>query len=128
MSSRKLDDLSDRFRPLAERLIALATEAGIPLRIVETRRTEEEHRQNLARGVSWVSRSKHCDGDAIDLCPIILLGMKFWAPASPLWQKLGEIGEGIGLRWGGRWKVKDMCHFEYAETRDHEHAGNPGSN
>lgn len=111
--SRSLDDLSPRFRPLAITLIERAVAAGIRVRIIDTLRTPAEHAANLKAGVSWTTRSKHLDGDAIDLCPVDLLATKGWSPNSPLWLELGTIGEALGLRWGGRWKVKDMGHFEY---------------
>ena len=111
--SRRLDDLSDRFRPLAEELIRRAVADGIPVRIIDTRRTPEEHAANLAAGVSWTRRSKHLDGDAIDLCPTALLATKGWSPRSPLWARLADIGRGLGLRCGYDWKVKDCGHFEY---------------
>lgn len=30
----------------------------------------------------------------------------------PLWEKIGDIGEALGLSWGGRWKWPDRPHFE----------------
>lgn len=114
--SRALNDLSPRFRPLAFELLARCVEAGLPVTIIDTRRTEAEHQVNLANGTSWVDRSMHLDGDAIDLCPTVLLPIKGWAPDSPLWQRLGAIGEPLGLRWGGRWQKKDLGHFEYVPT------------
>ena len=116
--SRRLDDLSPRFRPLACELLAKFTEAGIPVAIVDTLRTPAEHAANLAKGVSWTTRSKHLDGDAIDVCPYAVWDAHGpdklnWDAGDPIWTRLGEIGESLGLRWGGRWKVKDMGHFEY---------------
>lgn len=119
--SRRLDDLSDRFRPLAFQLLARTVEAGIPVIIVDTLRTPDEHKQNLFKGVSWTLRSKHLDGDAIDICPYAQWdahGAKKlnWDAGDPVWQRLGAIGEAIGLRWGGRWtKTPDLGHFEYVE-------------
>lgn len=35
---------------------------------------------------------------------------------SPLWWRLGKIGEECGMRWGGRWKtLLDLTHFELIE-------------
>ncbi len=116
MGSRKIDDLSDRFRPFVVEFLARIVESGIHVMIVETRRSEEEHQKNLANGVSWISRSKHCDGDAIDIAPTVLLDKKNWDPGSPLWTKLGLIAESVGLGWGGRWQTHpDLCHFEFRE-------------
>ena len=116
--SRKLDDLAEVFRPVAMILLARLVEAKIPVLIVDTLRTPAEHQANLAAGVSWVKHSKHLDGLAIDLVPYSLFelhGTKKleWDTSDPVWQDMGEIGEALGLRWGGRWTVKDMGHFEY---------------
>src|SRR3990167_9715808 len=105
--SRRLDDLSDRFRPLAMQLLARTVEAGIPVVIVDTLRTEAEHQAKLAKGVSWTTHSKHLDGDAIDLCPYAQYDAHgadklLWDAGDPIWLKLGALGEAVGLRWGGR--------------------------
>lgn len=125
--SRKLDDLSDAFRPIAFELLARCTEAGLPVLVVDTLRTSEEHQANLARGVSWTNVSKHLDGatfrdsepgsDAIDLCPYATYQLHGadklqWDGNDPVWQQLGVIGKSLGLIWGGEWTKKDLGHFE----------------
>lgn len=115
--SRKLDDLDPQMRPLAFELLARLTEAGLCVMVIDTLRTPEEHAANLAKGVSWTKHSKHLDGKAIDICPFFLWDLYGpdklqWDAADPVWQKVGEIGERVGLKWGGRWKVRDMGHFE----------------
>ena len=116
--SRRLDDLSPRFRPLAFQLLARCAEAGIPVMVVDTLRTPAEHAANLAKGVSWTTHSKHLDGDAIDICPYETFNLHgpdklSWNGSEPVWERLGAIGERLGLRWGGRWKIRDLSHFEY---------------
>lgn len=32
--------------------------------------------------------------------------------ATGLFQKVGKLGQSIGLEWGGSWKSVDMCHFQ----------------
>ena len=121
--SRQLDDLSPRFKPLAIELLARCVEQGIHVLIVDTLRTPAEHAENLRKGVSWTTRSKHLDGDAIDVCPYEIYtlapgGDKLaWNAAHSVWEKIGLLGEALGLRWGGRWKQKDYGHFEYAKAR-----------
>lgn len=115
--SRRLDDLDPAFKPKAIELLARFTEAGIPVLVVDTLRTPAEHAANLAKGVSWVKHSKHLDGKAIDVVPydtFLLHGSDKlqWDASDPVWQKIGVIGEALGLRWGGRWTKKDMGHFE----------------
>lgn len=117
--SRKLDDLSDRFRPKAIELLARLTEAGIAVMIVDTLRTPAEHAANLASGASKATRSKHLDGDAIDICPYLIFNQDGpdklnWDTRHPVWKRIGEIGESLGLTWGGRWKSPhDPGHFEW---------------
>ena len=101
-------------------LIARATEAVIPVFIVDTLRTPEEQDANIRNGVSWTRNSKHLTGDAIDLCPYLTFQLHGpdklqWDGTDPAWITLGRLGESLGLVWGGRWKQKDMGHFEYVE-------------
>lgn len=115
--SKKLDDLSPKFKDKVILFLARLVEANIPILIVETFRTIEQHKKNLAAGRSWIKRSKHCDGLAIDVCPYDVYKLRGgdklqWDGRDPVWQKIGELGEKCGLKWGGRWKVRDMCHFE----------------
>jgi D-alanyl-D-alanine carboxypeptidase-like protein len=118
--SRRLDDLSPRFKPLAMELLARTVEAGIPVVIVDTLRTPAEHQANLAKGVSWTTRSKHLDGDAIDICPYSTWDAHGpdklnWDVSDPVWATLAAIGRVLGLRCGYDWKVKDAGHFEYVD-------------
>ena len=115
--SRRLNDLSPRFRPFAIELLARCVEEGISVMVIDTLRTPQEHAENLARGVSWTTKSKHLSGDAIDVCPYAQYDAHgadklLWDSGDPVWQRIGAIGEALGLRWGGRWKQKDMGHFE----------------
>ena len=113
--SRLLSDLDPAFLPLAQSLLEKCAEAGHPVAIVETRRSLAQHEANVKAGKSWTKRSRHCDGLAIDVCPKELINTPGWVPDSPVWETVGEIGEALGLRWGGRWKQRDMVHFEMRE-------------
>lgn len=115
--SRYLKDLHHQFRPIIFEFLAMLTEAGISVVIIDTLRTPEEHAANLAAGKSWTKHSKHLDGLAIDVCPYEsyqLHGTEKlqWNADNPVWQRIGAIGEALGLRWGGRWAQRDMGHFE----------------
>lgn len=116
---RHLDSLAPAFRPVAIVLLARLVEARIPVLIINTFRTDPEQADAIARHVSWVTHSKHQDGLAIDLVPyatFILHGESKldWDASDPVWAQIGAIGEGLGLRWGGRWAQKDLGHFELA--------------
>lgn len=117
--SQDLNDLAPVFYPLACRLVAHAVNAGIQIQIINTRRTAAEQAVNVATGASSVTHSKHQDGLAIDVCPYAIYlevgpDKLNWNDTDPNWVKLGVIGEGLGLRWGGRWTTPhDPGHFEY---------------
>lgn len=103
-------------KPKAFELLARLMEARIPVVVVSTRRTQEEHEKNLAAGVSWVKHSRHLDGDAIDVCPYEEFAINgrhklMWGKHAK-WDEIGRIGEACGLVWGGRWKQRDLGHFE----------------
>jgi hypothetical protein len=117
--SRALNDLDERFKPLAIELLARLAEARIPILIVDTLRTQAEHEINLANGTSWTNHSKHLDGLAIDI--VSFEEYKLYGPDklewnndAPVWQKIGKIGKSINpkIKWGGDWQQKDMGHFE----------------
>jgi len=120
--SRRLDDLHFSFKPLVFEFLARTVEARIPIIIVDTLRTQAEHEINLANKVSWTQHSKHLDGLAIDVCLIDEYKLHGpnklqWNTNDPTWQELGKMGEKVGLKWGGRWKVHDYSHFELDETK-----------
>ena len=86
-------------------LLARLLEANIPCKIINTRRTDEEQATAIASGHSWVKRSKHQDGDAIDICPYLIYRIEGedkleWGPNYPIWGRIGPIGEAAGLKWG----------------------------
>jgi hypothetical protein len=112
-SSVSLDDLDSAFRPTVDTFLAGCEAAGVPVRVIQTRRTRAEQEKNVAKGSSGTLNSRHLTGEAIDVCPEALLGEKNWAPASDLWWTIGQIGERLGMRWGGRWRKPHDCpHFE----------------
>lgn len=132
--SRRLEDLSSQLYPLATILIARIVEQGIAVMIVDTLRTAEEHQQNLLNGTSAATMSRHLPrrlrkacapndddrekSDAIDLAPYAQYQLHGpdklqWDTKDPAWKAMGEIGESLGLVWGGRWmRPHDPGHFE----------------
>ena len=133
--SRALDDLSSAMKPRVFEVLARLTERGVVVAVVSTGRSIEEHQKNLAAGTSWTALSKHLPralripnlstadqdyqkSDAIDLCPYETWlsngpNKLSWDAGHPAWKILGEIGESVGLRWGGRWaNTPDWGHLE----------------
>jgi hypothetical protein len=49
----------------------------------------------------------------VDVVPLVD-ALPVWNNAR-LWKKIGMLGERLGLRWGGRWRVPyDPGHFEWS--------------
>lgn len=99
-------------------MLAKFTEAEIQVMIVQTTRTQAEHAANLANGSSWIEHSLHLDGLAIDVAPFDVYQLHGpdklkWDGGDPVWERMGKIGESVGLIWGGRWTKRDLGHFEY---------------
>jgi hypothetical protein len=103
----------------AGQLIDLAAQEGIPIRITTGYRSPAEQERLYAQGRTAPGaivthappgRSRHQHGTAIDVVPLTD-GQPDWN--SPHWSRLGELGESVGLRWGGRFtRLKDRPHFE----------------
>jgi hypothetical protein len=117
--SRRLDDLSPKMRPLADQFLAKLVEAKIPVLIITTSRTLEEQRKAVEAGTSWTMNSRHLSGNAIDVVPyetyVLRGGVRLqWDDKDPVWQKIGAIGQALGLKWGvvRNGKRIDLGHFE----------------
>lgn len=139
--SRSIDDLSDKMKPIAKRFVDALVEAGIPHAVIETLRTSAVQIAYYAQGrepleeinakrrianlpdikadeskrkVTWTLNSRHLNGDAMDVVPLTARGSIWWTAPDDVWERIGEIGESVGLEWGGRWKPNvDRPHFQY---------------
>lgn len=116
LTALKIKSLQMSLRPVAETFVQRCKDAGIEVEIVQGHRSPQEQ-QALKDGGKGVTKagallSFHNYGLAFDVCPVAYLGLPDWNPSGPLWQKIGLIGEALGLSWGGRWKNKDLPHFE----------------
>jgi peptidoglycan LD-endopeptidase CwlK len=134
MASRSVWDLHPRLRELAHAHAAKCAVEGITLLIYCTWRSNEEQAELYAKGRTAPGRkvtnarpgeSLHnhtANGTpaayAYDAAPLV--GGKLDWQFGPEWQRMGELGESLGLEWGGRWgKLADNPHFQLpAELRD----------
>lgn len=62
------------------------------------------------RGRSPTLRSFHIVGQAFDLD---FVGWDRDLVPSAVWPIIGAFGEELGLRWGGRFRRRDVGHFEW---------------
>jgi len=99
-------------------LIEIMRYLGKPIRITEAFRSSERQQELYAVGRTQPGAivtgarpgtSAHELGRAFD---ITFLGPGYSAPGQ-WWELAGEVGEWLGLRWGGRFKsFRDRPHFE----------------
>lgn len=102
---KALDKLTNRMKEKTEMLLKLCPE----IKVTETYRTEERQKECIERGVSWVKRSRHQDGEAID---IAFIGNNPYPDDNTLWLKVANKASKCGLKWGyDMWGV-DKPHFE----------------
>ena len=112
-----LQALHPYFRDKVIELIKVCKAAGITLAIVESYRTPAKQAQYYAMGNQYTStaggQSRHQYGLAVDVVPVVD-SVAVWNNTR-LWKKIGLVGERLGLRWGGRWRVTyDPGHFEWS--------------
>lgn len=126
--SRKIEDCTPELIEKYELFAGKMAEAGIDFMLTCARRTQAEQDALYAQGrttpgkiVTWTRKSNHSEGRAFDIA-IVKDGKPVWdlkvsvdGDDIPDYQQAGEIGESVGLKWGGRWKKPDYPHFEVAE-------------
>lgn len=121
----KLDLLNPKVKVLAEKLIALCKAKGITIAITQTLRTAEYQNALYAQGRTTpgkivtnarAGQSSHESGRAFDFV-LITNGKTDWDSRNKNWRVVGEIGEKLGLEWGGRWKFVDLPHFQLLEGK-----------
>lgn len=129
MASRNLNDLRQDIREMAIKHINACEKYGIDLLIYCTYRSNVEQEIEYAKGRTTPgsivtnarpgqSKHNHVDGNgspsslAYDCIPVVN-GKPQWNNGA-LVNKVGIIGEEIGLTWAGRWrgKLRESVHFE----------------
>ncbi len=121
MNSRKLEDLHPIVRAKAERFIEACRKAGVDVLITSTYRSKESQDDLFAQGRTRPGKkvtnarggfSFHNWRVAFDFVPLEN-GKPVWDDI-PTITSIGEIGEGCGLEWAGRWVTfKELLHFQY---------------
>lgn len=121
--SQQIATLHPDVRDVALAFLNAAAAAGLDPRFMEGHRSNERQAELYAQGrtapgnivtKAGPGQSNHNYGVAFDVVPGALVGQPNWAPESPLWGQLGELGGQHGLEWGGNWKFVDKPHFQLA--------------
>jgi peptidoglycan L-alanyl-D-glutamate endopeptidase CwlK len=122
-NSRSLiNSLDERLQPMAIAFLEAARQAGIDLVITQGYRSKSQQSALYEQGRTTPGAvvtnakpgySKHNYGVAFDVAPLNKSGNPYWPNDTELWDRIGQIGESIGLKWSGKAKFKDLPHFEY---------------
>jgi peptidoglycan LD-endopeptidase CwlK len=121
MASRIIEDLVPELQVLYYEFEMGMNKANQDFIVTCTYRSQAEQDALYAQGrtkpgkkVTWTRHSKHNDRKAFDIA-MMINGKISWNTADYL--KAGEIGQRVGLEWGGSWiKTKDFPHFELKES------------
>lgn len=118
-TQRLLMTLVPSVRKKAIKMIIKARKRGIDLRLISAHRDCEEQNALFAKGrtkkgkivtKAKCGQSSHNYGRGLDAVEFV--------NEKPIWENpneeiIGEIGESVGLEWGGRWKsFIDVYHFQ----------------
>ncbi|MGA0846564.1 MAG: M15 family metallopeptidase [Luteolibacter sp.] len=124
---------------IAREWLSLCRAEGIHVKVISGHRSFEEQADLYAKGRTKAGQkvtnakpghSWHNFGVAWDFVVFDDADQPLWN--SPFMTRCGEIGEALGLEWGGRWKkLKDTPHLQLmtgitlAEARKRRKAGLP---
>ena len=117
-SEKNLATVEPRLQKIGRELLRRLASEGLTFKVIQGRRTPAEQAALYAKGrtapgpkVTWTLKSRHLTGHAIDLA---LFQGKNVVWESKHYTRAGQIGEELGLVWGGRWKggKTDKPHFE----------------
>jgi len=128
--SRKIEDLVPEMQTKAREFAGRMAEIGIPFMFTCTYRPQRDQDELWSHGrngdkrpkVTWTRKSKHTDRTAFDIA-ILNDGQPVWDVKVnvnendvPDYLEAGQIGESVGLEWGGRWSKPDFPHFQRKEA------------
>ena len=121
INSRSLSDLNPKVAAMCSEFINRCKAQHIDILITSTYRDAESQNALYAQGRTTEGKkvtnakggqSFHNWKVAFDFCPIVN-GKPNWSDVA-LYTKCGEIAEGVGLEWAGRWKTfKELAHCQY---------------
>lgn len=121
INSRKIEDLDPHVAKLCKAFVAAAKKQGVDVLITSTYRDGESQNALYAQGRTKAGRivtnakagqSYHNYRLAFDFVPIVN-GKAMWNDLRTF-QKLGELGESLGLDWAGRWKtMRELAHLQW---------------
>ena len=130
LSQRSLDELEGVDKRLVAVVKHAITVTKIDFGVICDLRTIEEQRELVAKGASQTLKSKHLDGNAVDLMAYIGGGRASWElnlydDIADAMKKGAELAN-VPIRWGAAWHITDIRDWngtmeeamnEYIDTR-----------
>lgn len=116
LSQRSLD----RMEGVDDRLVAVAKAAightKTDFGVICGLRTIEEQRELYDKGASKTMKSKHIDGNALDLMAYVgsraSWEIKLYFDIADA-VKQAAIDVGVSMRWGAAWHINDIRHWDW---------------
>lgn len=126
--ARDMKALHPKAKAAAEKLVKECNSQGLKIKITECVRTKAEQDTLYAKGrtnkkarIVTNARypdSEHCWGIAFDFCRND--GKGAYNNSDHFFEKVGKIGQSLGLEWGGSWhSFKDLPHFQLKGVGSH---------
>ena len=111
----------DASRKIAELLKLARKQFAYKVRLAETYRTQQRQNVLYLKGKSTTTNkvSTHTKRLAADIYLIFNDKILSYIENPAAYNQLGEMGEALGLTWGGRWKIPfDPAHFELRKEKE----------
>lgn len=119
LNRQRLDQLGDYTKAKAYEWYNWCVSKQVDILIVQTKRTLEEQKANVANGASQTMRSYHLVGQALDFVPVQKTGNSKgtaewgWYGKAPFSDAIKKA-KAIGFTWGGDWtSLVDKPHLQW---------------
>jgi peptidoglycan L-alanyl-D-glutamate endopeptidase CwlK len=125
-SLSNLDGVDDRLVRVVCKAIQLTE---VDFGVIEGLRTEEKQKELVAKGASQTMKSKHLEGNAVDLMAYVggrgCWELSVYDEIAAAMQE-AAMEEGVSIRWGAAWHVNDIRDWtgtmedlmnDYVDTR-----------
>lgn len=115
LSRRSLDNLEGVNESLVAVVKSAIGSSEVDFGVIQGLRTVEQQKELVAKGASQTMKSKHLDGNAVDLMAYIN-GRGSWElnVYDEVADAMKEAAKALGvkIRWGAAWHIDDIASYE----------------
>jgi len=111
-SVENLKEVDPRLQTLAQ---CALKRSPVDFVVIDGGRSAAEHKKNVENGKSWIKRSRHQDGKAIDFAAYVNKQITYSPqPYHIIAQAFYSCSKELKtpIIWGGEWKAQDLMHIE----------------